>query len=1441
MADGGAGGEITINGGEITVKFNSGAGIGGGNEGAGGNVVITGGKIKAASIFEPDCGPGIGCGLEYTGNEKGTLSVCFDSGDDFLYARSYTGTVKVEDKKDTTRKVYVKDENNNFYTGALNATQISAIAGQKLTKATEPYTVTVTQSQYATVTASPTLAEAGTKIVISISNVTTGYELDTLTYTPEGGSATAITKDTSGKYTFTMPAANVTVMATFITEWSALQQAINNAADNTTIKVSDYAGDDKTITAASSESALSIPIGKTVTLDLDGCTLDRGLTSATSSGYVIKVDGVLTLKDTSTAQTGTITGGYINNSGGGVFVKGTFNMEGGTITGNHSAFGGGGVYVLYSSSGPTFNLSGGRIVNNISDSNGGGVYNVGNIIMSGGEISGNSTTRGGGVYNRGEFSLSGGRITDNRSTGKGGGVYNNGTFNLSGNPTISGNTSGSDNNAAGNVYLSKANDTQCVITVTGELKNTTPIGVAMETPGVFTSGLSGKGTASKFSSDSNAYAVRLTDDGEAKLASLHTVTLSATNGTVTASVGNASLASGGKAAAGDTVTLTVTPATGYELDTLTVTKDDTSPAETVAVTQGTGDDANKYTFTMPAKNVTVTATFRYLYALVYDPGEGGTGTMAGETVYLGEEYTFPACTFTAPEHKTFDHWKMTGVDGMFYPDKPGYNTVEIATNCVDENGVITVTAYWKDAGAATVKTAPTALNPTYNGGNQALVSAGTAEGGAMSYALGSDASTAPTSGWSADVPTAVNYGTYYVWYKAAGDAAHSDSAAACVTAGIGQKAVTVTARAQTIREGGAIQTGAGYATLTDAVNGLSLSAVTLTADADAKTITPSAAAVQDADKNDVTGNYNISYAAGDLTVLAKTSATVTFKVVNGSWNDETLAAEHSVTLAGYEGDTLKLTDAQIPTAGNKPNDTYKAGSWDTTPSTETAFANGSTTTYTYTYAKKDSISATVIFKVVNGGWNDAILTGDQAVTLTGYEGDTLKLTAAQIPAVGNNPDDTYKAGSWDTVPNTETVFTPGTTTTYTYTYVKQDLVTYTVTFKVINGEWNKGGTGDKNVTLSRYENEDLVLRLTETDIPQVGDKPYKGYKAGAWDVTPTAGMVISGDTVFTYTYAPKDGISQTVTFKVVNGSWDDGTTADKTVILIGLEGETLRLAANQIPAVGNKPNENFKAGSWDVVPSTEAEITAPTTYTYTYAPKDSISQTVTFKVVNGSWDDGTTADKTVILIGLEGETLRLAANQIPAVGNKPNENFKAGSWDVTPNTETAITAPATYTYTYAPADIPVVYTDESEPNQDHRLNSGSDLTFLITRSPEDEKAYSMFDSALVDGNNLAVDTDCEIAPRSLILTLKAAYLDTLATGEHTLTVLFIDGKVDTTFTVSKEIDPTNFDDVAVPSDTFTFWKEWQGASEKSIDFTLYKIGGSVYHHGFDKKVISDRK
>lgn len=71
-------------------------------------------------------------------------------------------------------------------------------------------------------------------------------------------------------------------------------------------------------------------------------------------------------------------------------------------------------------------------------------------------------------------------------------------------------------------------------------------------------------------------------------------------------------------------------------------------------------------------------------------------------------------------------------------------------------------------------TAPTANALTYNGTEQALVTAGKTTGGAMLYRL-------DDSKWSEQIPTAKNAGEYTVWYKVQGNAEYADVAEQSLT------------------------------------------------------------------------------------------------------------------------------------------------------------------------------------------------------------------------------------------------------------------------------------------------------------------------------------------------------------------------------------------------------------------------------------------------------------------------------------------------------------------------------------------------------------------------------------------------------------------------------------------------------------------------------------
>ena len=83
-------------------------------------------------------------------------------------------------------------------------------------------------------------------------------------------------------------------------------------------------------------------------------------------------------------------------------------------------------------------------------------------------------------------------------------------------------------------------------------------------------------------------------------------------------------------------------------------------------------------------------------------------------------------------------------------------------------------------------TAPTANALTYNGTEQALVTAGKTTGGTMLYRLDG-------SKWSEQLPTAKNAGKYTVWYKVQGNAEYADVAEQSLPVTVAKKSVTVTA------------------------------------------------------------------------------------------------------------------------------------------------------------------------------------------------------------------------------------------------------------------------------------------------------------------------------------------------------------------------------------------------------------------------------------------------------------------------------------------------------------------------------------------------------------------------------------------------------------------------------------------------------------------------
>ena len=86
-----------------------------------------------------------------------------------------------------------------------------------------------------------------------------------------------------------------------------------------------------------------------------------------------------------------------------------------------------------------------------------------------------------------------------------------------------------------------------------------------------------------------------------------------------------------------------------------------------------------------------------------------------------------------------------------------------------------------------------------------------------------------------------------------------------------------------------------------------------------------------------------------------------------------------------------------------------------------------------------------------------------------------------------------------------------------------------------------------------------------------------------------------------------------LTFKVVNGAWNDGGNAEKVAYVQfknnktgeAYEAKDVVVPATRIPEVGEKPNSGYHAGSWNTTFDGKTPVKKDTVFTYTYAKNSS--------------------------------------------------------------------------------------------------------------------------------------------------------------------------------------------------------------------------------------------
>ena len=322
-----------------------------------------------------------------------------------------------------------------------------------------------------------------------------------------------------------------------------------------------------------------------------------------------------------------------------------------------------------------------------------------------------------------------------------------------------------------------------------------------------------------------------------------------TDYTVTASFDDASVGNGKNVTA--TVILMGQAAKNYALKQSSITT-------TGNITKAAAPDFTKETALTIVNDCekTYTVTLPALPTLE-TPKEYGTVTYGAPTVNLSS-------TYYADGAKVEDGKLILPIQKNDVKTTGSVGTVTVVIKSTNyEDITLTVNVNATNKLVPTV-TAPTANALTYNGTEQALVTAGKTTGGTMLYRLGN-------SEWSEQLPTAKNAGEYTVWYKAQGNAEYADVAEQSLPVTVAKKAVTVMALDQSAYTGStAPDLSSPEADKDYKVEGL------VGADTLSGTVTLTYAQTPDMSKTgqtkiNITGtlsnaNYAITYVPGTLTV-----------------------------------------------------------------------------------------------------------------------------------------------------------------------------------------------------------------------------------------------------------------------------------------------------------------------------------------------------------------------------------------------------------------------------------------------------------------------------------------------------------------------------------------------------------------------------------------------
>ncbi len=446
----------------------------------------------------------------------------------------------------------------------------------------------------------------------------------------------------------------------------------------------------------------------------------------------------------------------------------------------------------------------------------------------------------------------------------------------------------------------------------------------------------------------------------------------------------------------------------------------------------------------------------------------------------------------------------------------------------------------------------------------------------------------------------------------------------------------------------------------------------------------------------------------ELTIAEYTAPiyTVTYKVVNGTWSDDSTTDKTETVQSG-------LSPASVPT-GMKASSGYTGGAWDTNPAEATITG---TTTFTYTFTAKQPATVTKV---------------PEKKTLT-YNGQSQKLVTDGTTAdgtikyaLGNDAETAPADGAFSTTVPSRT-----------------NAGTYYVWYKVI-GDDNHNDSKPTKIDGVKISKADATV--TVPAVTAVNETVSK--KADGKITSVTDAMEYRKDGETTYTAVAEDATEITDLeagkYYVRYKSDNNHNASDETEVTInagrkliatfknadGTTLQTVEVDYNAVPTfTGDTPTKaktaqyTYTFKGWN---KTITALTDDATYTATYT--NTVNQ-YTVRFVN---DDGTVLQSGKVAYG----TVPKYTGKTPTKSATAQYTYTFKGWN---KTITAVTGAATYTATYDSAKVKYTVTATKPTNGTltaDKTNAAWGETVTVTPKANDGYAIK---GVYLNGKQMAVN------------------------------------------------------------------------------------------------------